>query len=639
MIEGVTIFDFEVTEHDWILVAKNLDDGTYVCLHNDTEALRAFMETDPWLCGFNVKHYDNHIMKGCLAGFPPEMIKVINDRIILQGMNGWDVPELQDVRYYFDTIDLMDDTQLGTSLKSFEAHMGMSIQETRIGFDLPRAMTPLETQIMLDYCRADVKATEVLFYVRLPYLENKITLGEKCGLTPREALKLTNAKLTAKYLKAVKPDKPYGDERQYKFPGNLLKQYIPQEVFDYFFRMYDKNLSDEEVYGQKLNITVGECPVTIGYGGIHGAVLNYVEETTADRSIRNKDVASYYPNLVRHMGYASRNMPDPKIYADTIDERVRAKKAKDSTTANALKLVLNTTYGAMGNQYNELYDPLMMRSVCITGQLFLLELSEHLLAECPTLKIVQLNTDGIMVSFDNSDEAKWQEITQEWQDRTGFELEEDKIQKIIQKDVNNYVEIQKGSDGSFSFKLKGGKLVRGVLTNGKVDFKSMGFSNWENLQGGAFKINNDACVIPRAVVEYFVHGTPIEETVNASDNIFDFQLISKAGGKYERCFSTYENSEYPVQKVNRVYATMDERYGTIYKIHGTTGRPAKVGGLPEHCLIDNDNHCVIDMVDREWYTKQARDTINMFLGVKPPKVNKRKINSLVRKCMKILEEI
>ena len=94
-----------------------------------------------------------------------------------------------------------------------------------------------------------------------------------------------------------------------------------------------------------------------------------------------------------------------------------------------------------------------------------------------------------------------------------------------------------------------------------------------------------------------------------------------------------------MQKVNRVYATADKRYGTIYKIHGTTKRPAKVGGLPEHCLIDNDNHCTIDAVDREWYTKQARDTINMFLGVKPPKVNKRRINSLVKKCMKILEEI
>lgn len=282
MIEGVTIFDFEVTAHDWILVAKNLDDGTYVCLHNDTEALRAFMETDPWLCGFNVKHYDNHILKGCLAGFPPEMIKVINDRIILQGMNGWDVPELQDVRYYFDTIDLMDDTQLGTSLKSFEAHMGMNIKETDISFDIDRPLTFQEVQLRTDYCRADVKATEVLFYVRLPYLENKITLGEKCGLTPREALKLTNAKLTAKYLKAVKPEKPWTDEREYKFPPNLKTEYIPQEVLRFFEDIHDKSIPDEEYFSRKLEIKIGRCETTIAFGGVHGSIPHYVWKEGCD---------------------------------------------------------------------------------------------------------------------------------------------------------------------------------------------------------------------------------------------------------------------------------------------------------------------------------------------------------------------
>ncbi len=58
---------------------------------------------------------------------------------------------------------------------------------------------------------------------------------------------------------------------------------------------------------------------------------------------------------------------------------------------------MNTTYGALLNKYNDLFDPLMGRSVCITGQLFLLELAEHLYADIPGLKIVQLNTDGIIV--------------------------------------------------------------------------------------------------------------------------------------------------------------------------------------------------------------------------------------------------
>jgi DNA polymerase elongation subunit (family B) len=105
-------------------------------------------------------------------------------------------------------------------------------------------------------------------------------------------------------------------------------------------------------------------------------------------------------------GYTSRNIPDPKIYEDMLEKRMIAKKNGDKATANALKLVANTTYGATLNKYNDLYDPLMGRSVCITGQLFLLELANHLRTDCETLKVIQINTDGIMVSFDDSEYGK-----------------------------------------------------------------------------------------------------------------------------------------------------------------------------------------------------------------------------------------
>ena len=334
-------------------------------------------------------------------------------------------------------------------------------------------------------------------------------------------------------------------------------------------------------------------------------------------------------------GYTSRAIPDPQIFADVLETRMKAKREGDMTTANCLKLVANTTYGASGAKFNELFDPLAMRSVCISGQLFLLELAGHLRQDVPDLEIVQLNTDGIMISFDDSQYEKVLEITNEWQERTGFTLEEDKVKQIVQPNVNNYLEVQP----SGKVKLKGGKLVRGVLTNGNVDFKSMGFSNWENLSGGAFKINNDAVIIPRAVVEYFVKGIKPEDTINAAEDIKEFQLISKAGGKYSGSYHIVNEEKIPVQKVNRVYATPNIRYGTVYKTHAETGRDAKVGGLPEHCIIDNEGTADISVVDRKWYIKQAWETINMFLGIKPPKVNKRTISSLTRKCQKILATI
>lgn len=621
MENDIFIFDCEVFAHDWLFVFKEIATGEYTVIHNDNDAVVAFMERNPFLGGFNNKHYDNFILKGVMCGLTPEQIKEINDLIIVEEVNGWDIPVLREYRVYFDSFDLMDDCQVGLSLKAIGAHLGIPIEETEVDFNITHRLSEKELQETIYYCKYDVDATEKLYHLRQAYLKNKVTLGKARNLTDRQAMYMTNAKLTSVYLKAQKPEKPWNDERNYQYPEKLLRQYIPQEVFDFFDRMKDDRIPNDELFSSKLEIMVGVCPCTIAYGGIHGAIPTYVEEATETRTIRNKDVASYYPHLMTLMGYCSRNMPSPKMFEDTLEERVAAKKAGDKATANALKLVLNTTYGAMlngkdGTAFNDLYDPLMGRSVCISGQLFLLELSEHLIAECPTLKIIQLNTDGIMVSFDHEDEAKYQEITQEWQDRTGFELEEDFIRKIVQKDVNNYVEVP--ADGGEP-KVKGGQLVRGIAP------------------AGAFNINNNAVVVARAIKQYFIDGTPPEETIAASENILDFQLIAKAGGKYSQCYHLVGGEKVIVQKVNRVYAVSDKSKGTVYKTHAVTGRDAKVAGLPTHCAIDNNNNLSIEVVDRKWYVKLAKKYINDFLGIKPPRKNTRRINSLKKKSLALFD--
>ena len=322
-----------------------------------------------------------------------------------------------------------------------------------------------------------------------------------------------------------------------------------------------------------------------------------------------------YPHLMTLMGYTSRNIPSPEVYAATIERRVKAKRSGDKTTANALKLVLNTTYGAMLNKYNALYDPLMGRSVCITGQLFLLELANHLVADCSTLKVIQLNTDGIMVSFDEDEYQKVLNITGEWQERTGFELEEDSVKLMVQKDVNGYVELPFEGEP----KIKGGVLVRGIAP------------------AGAFNVNNNACVVAKAVKDYLAYGVPVEQTVMKCDRLLDFQLVAKAGSKYGDALHEVDGKMEVVQKVNRVYATEDHRYGTLYKIHLGTGNPVKIAGLPSRCVVDNDNHLTIDVVDRDWYIRLAKRYVRDFLGLKPPKRNTRRVNSIKKKLLEILE--
>ena len=593
-------YDCEVYAHDFIVVFKDKETQNYFVFHNDNAGVKEFIHEDAIYCGFNSKHFDAHIIKAICAGFSPAEVKQVNDWII-NGGQGWECPLLQDIYFRFNNVDIMDDMQMGLSLKAIEGHLGMSIEETEVDFDLDRPLTQEELTLTIKYCKHDVDATEKVTDIRKNYLNNKVYLGGLKGIEPTRALAMTNAKLTAAYLDARR-EIDFNDEREYKYPDNLRIEYIPQEVFDFFNQLYDESIPDDNLFKSKLNITVGECPVTLGFGGIHGAIPFHQEEEINGRLIRNYDVASYYPHLMVYYGYTSRNIPNPKIYAAMLETRMKAKKSGDKATANALKLVANTTYGAGLNKYNDLCDPLMGRSVCITGQLFLLELSQHLMAECSTLRIVQLNTDGIMVSFDESEYPKVLDITKEWEQRTRFELEEDRIKRIVQKDVNNYVEIPYEDKP----KIKGGYLVRGIAP------------------AGAFNINNNATIVAKAIVDYFTKGIEVEITIGECTDIFQFQLIAKAGSKYKEAYHIVDGKQEPVQKVNRVYASKDPRYGKLYKVKAENDSTAKIESLPEHCIIDNDNKLTIESVDKSWYIELAKKRINDFLGIQKIKNKKEK---------------
>lgn len=597
----IVTYDCEVFSHDWIVVFKDKETGIFTVVHNDNEALRSCISEDAIYIGFNSKHYDQYIIKGICADFSPQELKQLNDYII-NGNQGWQYPLLNGFYFSFNNVDIRDDTQQGLSLKAIEGHMGISIQETEVDFNLDRPLTQEELDQTIFYCKHDVDATEKLTDIRKDYLKNKINLGRMAGLTDTKAMAMTNGKLTAAMLKATA--QKHDDERQYVYPDNLRREYIPQEVFDFFDRMYDPNISDAEYFKSKLEISVGECPVTIGFGGIHGAIPNYFwsEQEDPEEAIRNKDVGSYYPHLCTINGYTSRNIPSPQVYENVLDSRMKAKAAGDIATANALKLVCNTTYGCLLNQYNDLYDPLMGRSVCISGQLYLLELARHCYQEIPGLKIVQLNTDGIMVQCRKEYLSQLDEICDEWQSRTGFELETDSVIKIAQKDVNNYVEIQEGGKA----KAKGGYLVKGISTV------------------GAFNINNSCCIVATALKEYFVNGTPVEETIENCNDIFQFQIIAKAGAKYKEAYHVVGDRKEQVQKVNRVYATADTRYGKLFKVKAEDDTTAKIESLPEHCIIDNDNQLTIADVDKNFYIEMARKRVNDFMGIKPEKKSRRK---------------
>ena len=349
-------------------------------------------------------------------------------------------------------------------------------------------------------------------------------------------------------------------------------------------------------------------------------------EETEDRVIINQDVASLYPNSMLNFGYCSRAMDDPEAYRKLVERRLGYKHSGDKLRSNALKLPINTTYGAMLNAYNDLADRWAGRSVCISNQLAMTMLITMLCRKCETIDFININTDGIMFTIDRKEVKLSEDIIAEWSKITRFEMERDDFKKVIQKDVNNYIGIT--PDGKF--KTKGGYVSL--------------------YKGGNFKTNS-LQIIHRSIVEYLVNGVPPETTINECTDIFAFQQIVKTGGTFEGSYHYVNGVREPIQKVNRIYAVKNPKYGTVVKGKWITEKRKKnkdtgkmestpvdppqwsetiISECPTHTFIDNENVLTVDDLDKDYYIDMAKKRIDKYINIDP---------TVARKIEKITKEV
>ena len=632
------IYDIEVFSDDWVVVFRNPDaEDNHVVIHNDNYHLRAFLDQpDIVIGGFNNKHYDDYVLMTMLNGGSNVEVKRCNDWII-GGNEPWTFPFLQFQKKPFKSFDLRDDiADQGISLKAIEGNLKLPIIESSVPFDIDRKLTPEELEEVIKYCKYDVDSTVRLYWERKEdYLDAKVLVGEMYNVPPEEALGLTNAKLSARVLgaKAVKRT----DERDYVIPDNIDTDLIPKVVLDFFLQIRDKSIPDAKLFGAGkgskgmtldiiLKTSYGECPVTFAWGGVHGAKPCVIVEETDNRVIVNQDVGSLYPNSMINFGYCSRSMADPDAYVKLVKKRLGYKKAGDKQRANALKLVVNTVYGAMLNLYNDLADRWAGRSVCISNQLAMTVLIVQLAKQCETIDFVNINTDGIMFTIDKSEVELSETIIATWCEITKFEMERDDFVKVIQKDVNNYIGIK--ADGEI--KSKGGYVSL--------------------YKGGNFKTNS-LQIIHKAIVEFLVNGVPPETTINDCKDIFEFQQIIKTGGTYEGSYHYVNGERIQVQKVNRVYAVKDSKYGSVVKGKWITEKRKKdkesgkmisepvdppvwsetvISECPEHTFIDNENVLTVDELDKSYYIDMAKKRIDKYINID---------STVQRKIEKISKEV
>ncbi|MDD6689265.1 MAG: DNA polymerase elongation subunit (family B) [Clostridium sp.] len=612
------IVDTEVFAYDNIVVFKDHETGQRAIYHNDNDGVLEYLsQPNVVYVMANGKHYDQYILKAIACDFSPEEVKLLNDYIINGYGEGWEYPPLKQEFFKIDICDLFDDMQKGLSLKAIEGHLGLNIKESEVDFNLDRPLTSEELRETIEYCCADVDATQEFFNLRKGYIQTKINLGERAGISPEKALYSTNAKLTALMLKATR--KEWNDGRDYVFPDNLDTSVIPDEILSFFDTIHDMSIADSVLFKTSLVITLGGMECKYAWGGVHGSVTGYYESSTETRVIQNRDVSSLYPSLIELYNYLSRNVPDPKLFYDIRRDRIAAKHNGDKQLAKDLKLPLNTVSGAQENKYNDLYDPLPTRSMRISGQLFLTVLTMRLLNACKTIKLLNLNTDGLAYSVDKSELPIVDKICAEWEQETKFELETDEISKIWIKDVNNLLFVK---------------------TSGEVK-KVGGYLNYGISVKGAWSINNNMTIVADAIAEYFLNNTPVEETINNCTEPLKFQLIAKVGRMYSNVYHTVNGENIEVQRVNRVYATSNRAYGTLISVHSETGGTKKISNLPKHCIVDNEGVIDISEIDKSFYIKMANNRIKDFLGKsrKVRRTNTRTLNRIKKEILSILEEM
>lgn len=286
------------------------------------------------------------------------------------------------------------------------------------------------------------------------------------------------------------------------------------------------------------------------------------------------------------------------------------------------------------------------------------------LQKIPTLEMCSTNTDAVMFTIEEEYKPQVLQVIKDWEDLTGLEMEEDKIVKIVMRDVNSYCEIVQIGDNDFKVNYKGGEFKGKHKFTWNKEEKIFEYSFDDDIEA------NSLTIVSEALLKKLLFDIPIEDTINSCNDIFRFQIITHLGSTYEKCVqettldysieikqleeeyikltnTPYENAgseleqwehleilknekqnildkinylknnsniDIELQRNNRIYAS-NGTSGTIIKIK-PDGRRDSLALCPPNPIVDNKNECTIEDINKKWYIKIANQKLNDFLGVK-----------------------
>lgn len=534
------------------------------------------------LISFNGNNFDMPLLAAAIKGYDCAKLKAICDAIIVNGFKPWQIEKKFNFKTLqgLDHIDLIEVAPGTASLKIYGARLHCPKLQ-----DLPiqpsASITPEDRQSLRTYCANDLKLTQALYEHLLPQIQLRERMGAEYGIDLRSKSDAQIAEAVicqevSKLLGAevVRPEVVAGTTFRYVPPANLkfetdsmlalVKTICELDLVVVLSGSVQmpKALSDME-------IRIGAGCYKMGIGGLHSTEKSVAHVADANTLLIDRDVASYYPEIILRNNWAPAHMGDAfsKVFRNILDKRLAAKKSGDKVTADALKITVNGSFGKLGSKWSKLYAPHLMIQTTITGQLALLMLIERL--EQFGIAVVSANTDGIVIKCKIEDELLMGLIVMDWEQRTGLATEATEYSALYSRDVNNYIAIK--TDGSV--KLKGAYALVSLQKNP----------------------TNEISVL--AAVKYLKHGTPVEQTIAECKDIRKFVTVRQVKG------GAVKDGKYLGKAVRWYYSVLG--LGPIqYKVNGYTVAKSD-GAVP---LMEIPEEFPND-VDDDWYATEARSIL------------------------------
>lgn len=575
--------DFEVTKHDWLVVAIDSTNAKEYVLINDKKGLwdlyRKYKKDI--FVAYNI-NYDMYIFKAILLDFDPYIVSqwIVSGKHPLQFSTTFN--KIKNMVWY-------DAMTQRVSLKSLEGFLGHNIYETEVPFDIDRELTPTELADMVSYCRNDVLELINIFMLRANEF-NAHYQTIKAFDMPMSYLSKTQAGLASVILGGKKHK--YKDEWDIILPNNL-KMGKYQHIADWFTDPTNHH------YDAKLETEVNGLKCVYGWGGFHAGVEKECIECAEDEIIIDADIAQLYPSLMIKYNLISRSASKPEMLSYMLETSLKLKAEGKKKEREPYKRICNISYGCLGDKQNPLFDPLHRNLVCVYGQLFMTDLLDKIEDLCYS---INNNTDGVFFKCKRKDLPRIKMRVVEWEKRTMLTMEYDEYIKYVGKDVNNYVAIQ---------------------ANGKVHCKGAYVKDTNDL-------DYDMVIINEAIRERIINDVPVEDTILNCTDYRKFQKIVKLSSKYRwveheqgympyhtkrgRLVEQYATTVRYDNKAYRVFASKNDNDGRLLKCDGVRN-PAKFGNTPNHCYIENGDITdkeIPTILDKAWYVDLAKKRLADF---------------------------